>query len=211
MRAAAYKAIGINTFVGLYQGPTEDQLAQLTKYGMFAVAEQNDVGLNSMNRQVIKAWMHGDEPDNAQPIGFGLYGSCIPASKVVRHTQEMKSRDPTRPVMINFGQGIANEYWRGRGACNGDLKYYDYAAQGVDILSFDIYPVGSTTPQVKGKLDYVARGVTNLVKRTAGGQTVWAALETTARVIGEQRSVTITKDEFEDAFDGYGVHVYQIP
>lgn len=137
MRAAAYKAIGINTFVGLYQGPTEDQLAQLTKYGMFAVAEQNDVGLNSMNRQVIKAWMHGDEPDNAQPIGFGLYGSCIPASKVVRHTQEMKSRDPTRPVMINFGQGIANEYWRGRGACNGDLKYYDYAAQGVDILSFD--------------------------------------------------------------------------
>jgi hypothetical protein len=227
---------------------------------------------------------------------------------------------------------IANEYWRGRGACNGDLKYYDYAAQGVDILSFDIYPVGSTTPQVKGKLDYVARGVTNLVKRTAGGQTVWAALETTAldpnrpvtpaevrsevwmalihgakgvfyfvhefvpkfredalfrrpevvaevaktnqlikalapvlngpnvprmltvksdvpiatmvklhegtmhifavamenspstarfvvdglgktqaRVIGEQRSVTITKDEFEDAFDGYGVHVYQIP
>jgi hypothetical protein len=332
MRAAAYKAIGINTFVGLYQGPTEDQLAQLTKYGMFAVAEQNDVGLNSMNRQVIKAWMHGDEPDNAQPIGFGLYGSCIPASKVVRHTQEMKSRDPTRPVIINFGQGIANEYWRGRGACNGDLKYYDYAAQGVDILSFDIYPVGSTTPQVKGKLDYVARGVTNLVKRTAGGQTVWAALETTAldpnrpvtpaevrsevwmalihgakgvfyfvhefvpkfredalfrrpevvaevaktnqlikalapvlngpnvprmltvksdvpiatmvklhegtmhifavamenspstarfvvdglgktqaRVIGEQRSVTITKDEFEDAFDGYGVHVYQIP
>jgi hypothetical protein len=35
--------------------------------------------------------------------------------------------------------------------------------------------------------------------------------KTQARVIGEQRSVTITKDEFEDAFDGYGVHVYQIP
>jgi hypothetical protein len=180
MRAAAYKAIGINTFVGLYQGPTEDQLAQLAKYDMFAVAEQNDVGLNSVNRHVIKAWMHGDEPDNAQPIGFGLYGSCIPASEVVRRTQEMKSRDPTRPVMINFGQGVANEYWRGRGSCNGDLKYYDYAAQGVDISSFDIYPVGSTTPQVKGKLDYVARGVTNLVKRAAGGQRVWTAIETTA-------------------------------
>ena len=332
MRAAAYKAIGINTFVGLYQGPTEEQLAQLAKYDMFAVAEQNDVGLSSVNRHVIKAWMHGDEPDNAQPIGFGLYGSCIPASEVVRRTQEMKSRDPTRPVMINFGQGVANEYWRGRGSCNGDLKYYDYAAQGVDILSFDIYPVGSTTPQVKGKLDYVARGVTNLVKRAAGGQRVWTAIETTAldpdrpvtpaqlrsevwmalihgakglfyfvhefvpkfredalfrrpevvaevaktnqlikalapvlngpnvpstltvkssvpiatmvklhegtmyifavamesspsaarfvvdglaktqaRVLGEQRSVTVTTGEFEDAFDGYGVHLYQIP
>src|SRR5262249_46734781 len=55
-----------------------------------------------------------------------------------------------------------------------------YAAQGVDILSFDIYPVGSTIPQVKGKLDYVARGVTNLVRRIVGGETVWTALETTA-------------------------------
>jgi 3-dehydroquinate dehydratase len=40
--------------------------------------------------------------------------------------------------------------------------------------------VGSRTPQVKGKLEYVARGVTNLVKRAADAQSVWMALETTA-------------------------------
>jgi hypothetical protein len=180
-RAANYKAIGINTFVGLWEGPTEEQLATLAQQHMFAVAEQNDVALKSVNRHIIKAWMQRDEPDNAQPILFGLlHGTCIPAAEVVRRTGEMKARDPTRPVLINFGQGVANEFWRGRGPCNGDQRYYDIAIQGADILSYDIYPVGSDTPQVKGKLEYVARGVTDLVKRSTGGQSVWMALETTA-------------------------------
>jgi hypothetical protein len=179
-RAANYKAIGINTFVGLYEGPTEQQLAELARQHMFAVAEQNDVGLKSVNRNVIKAWMQGDEPDNAQPIELGLYGTCVPAAEVARRTQKIKARDPTRPVMINFGQGVANEFWRGRGPCNGDRGYYDIAIQGADILSYDIYPVGSATPQVRGKLEYVARGVANLVKRATHRQRVWMALETTA-------------------------------
>lgn len=179
-RAPAYKAIGINTFVGLWNGPTEDQLAALAKYEMFVVAPQNDVGLHSANRGIIKGWLHGDEPDNAQPIGLGLYGSCIPASEVVRRTRQMKARDNTRPVIINFGQGIANEFWRGRGPCSGDENYYSVAARDADILSFDIYPVGSETPQVKGKLEYVARGVTRLTNLAVDAQKVWAVIETTA-------------------------------
>jgi hypothetical protein len=179
-RAPAYKAIGINTFVGLWKGPTEGQLAALTKYDMFVVASQNNVGLHSANRGIIKGWLHDDEPDNAQPIGMGLYGTCVPATEVVRRTQEMKAHDNTRPVMIGFGQGIANEFWKGRGPCSGDENYYSVAARDVDILSFDIYPVGSSTPQVKGKLEYVARGVTRLMNLAADGQRVWAAIETTA-------------------------------
>jgi hypothetical protein len=136
--------------------------------------------LQSANRHVIKAWMQSDEPDNAQSIGMGLYGNCIPATQVVRRSREMKALDSTRPVLINFGQGVANEFWKGRGPCNGDQKYYDVAAQDADILSFDIYPVGSSTPQVKGKLEYVARGVTDLVGHAASGQAIWALLETTA-------------------------------
>ena len=179
-RAPAYKAIGINTYVGLWKGPTEGQLAALTKYDMFVVASQNDVGLHSANRGIIKGWLHDDEPDNAQPMGMGLNGSCIPAMEVARRTQEMKAQDNTRPVMINFGQGIANEFWRGRGPCTGDEGYYSIAARDADILSFDIYPVGSRTPQVKGKLDYVARGVTRLMNLAVDGQRVWAIIETTA-------------------------------
>ena len=184
--APRYKAIGINTFVGLWKGPTEAQLALLAKYDMFAVTAQNSVALTSVNRGVIKSWLHDDEPDNAQPIGLGLYGTCVPAAEVARRTQKMKSLDATRPVMINFGQGIANEFWRGRGPCTGDQEYYSTAAQGADILSFDIYPAASDIPQVKGKLEYVARGVTNLVNRMTDGQNAWAVLETTGGVTPAQ-------------------------
>ena len=76
--AANYKAIGVNTFVGLHEGPTEQQLAALAQQNMFAIAAQNDVGLKSVNRHIIKAWMQGDEPDNAQPILFGLlHGTSV--------------------------------------------------------------------------------------------------------------------------------------
>lgn len=179
-RAPAYKAIGVNTYVNLWHGPTERQLADLAKYGIFAIASQNDVALHSPNRAIIKAWLHQDEPDNAQPIGLGRYGNCVPAIEVVRRTHEIKARDPTRPVMLNFGQGVANKYWRGRGPCTNDHGYYSIAARDVDILSFDIYPVGSKTPQVKGKLEYVARGVARLKSLAKSDQKVWAVIETTA-------------------------------
>ena len=110
---------------------------------MFVVSEQNDVGLHSKNQRIIKGWMQGDEPDNAQPIFMGLHGSCVAADEVARRTQIMRAHDKTRPIMINFGQGIANEFWRGRGPCTGDESYYAVAARDADILSFDIYPVGS--------------------------------------------------------------------
>src|SRR4051812_40906796 len=55
-RAANYQAIGVNTFVGLHEGPTEQQLAALARQKMFAISRQNDVGLTSANRHVIKAW-----------------------------------------------------------------------------------------------------------------------------------------------------------
>ena len=178
--APAYKAIGINTFVGLWKGPTEDQLAALAKNDMFVVASQNDVGLHSTYRGIIKGWLQDDEPDNAQPTRLGMHVSCVPANEVVRRTKQMKARDDSRPVMINFGQGLANKYWWGRGLCFGDENYYSVAVREADILSFDIYPVSSSTPQVKGKLEYVARGVTRLTKLAVDGQKVWAVIETTA-------------------------------
>jgi hypothetical protein len=95
-RAASYKAIGINTFVGLWEGPTEQQLAALARENMYVVAEQNDVGLKSVNRHVIKAWMQQDEPDNAQPIGLGLYGNCMvtvsPQLKSLAEHERLKPR-----------------------------------------------------------------------------------------------------------------------
>ena len=79
--------------------------------------------------------------------------------------------------MINFGQGVANDFWRGRGPCTGDNQYYFSAAQGADILSFDIYPVASNILQVKGKLEYIGRGVTKLMKVAVNGQNIWSVIQ----------------------------------
>jgi len=188
--AGKFQSIGVNTYVGLREGPTEAQLAELAANGTFVVAAQNDSALNSPNRHVIKAWLQQDEPDNAQPIGPWMHGPCIPAAEVARRSHEIKVRDPTRPVVIYFGRGVADELWPGRGSCTGDLAYYAIAAAGADIVSFDIYPVANSEgrPDVSGKLEYVARGVTNLFKWATAGQSVWTALETTA--IQSQHRVT---------------------
>jgi hypothetical protein len=192
-KAASFKAIGINTYVGLWTGPTEAQLGELDGQGMYLVADQNEIGLNSAHRGMIKAWLvQPDEPDNGQRVGLGRLlrrlGPCVPAAEVAQRSHVLKARDPSRPVMVNFGPGVADPSWHGRGTCAGDLGYYHIASQGTDILSFDIYPVGSDTPHVKGKLEYVAKGVANLVKEARPGQAVWSFVETTA--LDPERPVT---------------------
>jgi hypothetical protein len=178
-RAPAYQKLGINTIVGLFEGPTEAQLAEAARHGIYVVAEQNETALKSPYRDVIKGWMQADEPDNAQLRGLGKFAPCVPASEVARRTAALKARDPTRPVLVNFGRGVADETWPGRGACTGDLGYYGEAMAQADIVSFDIYPVANDRPQVQGKLEYVARGVARLREREAPGQRVWADIETT--------------------------------
>ncbi|HWY61123.1 MAG TPA: hypothetical protein VNW15_04410 [Rhizomicrobium sp.] len=177
--APEFKALGINTYIGLWKGPTEDQLAALAKNNMLVVAGQNDAALTSGNGHVLKGWLHHDEPDNAQPDGKGGYGPCIPAADVAEQSRQFKLRDPSRPVFIDFGQGVAYAGWLGRGNCTGDMAYYDTAKKNADILSFDIYPVASNQAVVQGKLEYVAFGVDNLVKRASPDQSVWADIETT--------------------------------
>jgi hypothetical protein len=98
---------------------------------------------------------------------------------VAARSRKLKARDPSRPVLVNFGQGVAYTSWIGRGTCTGNMAYYDAAVKNADILSFDIYPVASDQMGVEGKLEYVGLGVENLVKRASPGQAVWADIETT--------------------------------
>ena len=77
-RAPKYQDLGINLYVGLWKGPTEEQLAELKRHGMRVICSQNAVGLEHKDDPTIVAWMHGDEPDNAQSLGKGKgYGPPI--------------------------------------------------------------------------------------------------------------------------------------
>ncbi|MGQ9732148.1 MAG: hypothetical protein ACUVX8_12845 [Candidatus Zipacnadales bacterium] len=177
--AARYKAAGINVYVGLWQGPTEQQLADLEAADMPVICHQNEVGLNYKGRIII-GWMHGDEPDNAQPLGEGKgYGPPIPPEKVIADYENMRAADPTRPILLNLGQGVAWDQWYGRGVRTNHPEDYPEYLKGADIVSFDIYPAVHTKPEIAGNLWYVPRGVERLREWTQDRKVVWNCIECT--------------------------------
>lgn len=179
-RASQYLNAGFNTYVGLWKGPTEAQLAELKKAGMKVVCHQNPVGLRHVNDSTIVGWMHGDEPDNAQSLGEGKgYGPPIPPKSIGQDYAKIRINDPSRPVLLNLGQGVAWDGWHGRGVRTNHPEDYPDYLKGCDIASFDIYPVVHSKPAVSGKLWYVARGVERLMKWTDGKKVVWNCIECT--------------------------------
>lgn len=176
-RADDYAAIGINLYIGLWKGPTEDQLTQLTDADMPAFADQNDTGLSSPLAGILRAWTQQDEPDNAQPNGSGGYDPCIEPSVIQSRYDDMVAADPTRPVYLNVGRGVAHEDWVGRGTCTGHLEHYPQYALGADIMSFDIYPMNSSPP-VHGNLWYLAQGIDRLQEAVNHQKPIWNWIET---------------------------------
>jgi hypothetical protein len=91
----------------------------------------------------------------------------------------MHSADPSRPVLLNLGQGVAWDRWHGRGVRTNHLEDYPEYVRGCDIASFDIYPVTHTHPEVSGRLEYVAKGVERLAAWAGGERYVWNCIECT--------------------------------
>jgi hypothetical protein len=182
--ARRYQQAGINLYVGLWQGPTEKQLAELKAAGMPVICEQNRVGLAHKADRTIVGWMHGDEPDNAQPItdpatGKGGYGGPVPPTRVVQEYNRLRAADPTRPILLNLGQGVANDAWVGRGPGARRDDYLTYVRAG-DIVSFDVYPVAGIGKQNGADyLWYVAKGVQRLAAWSQGQRIIWNCLACT--------------------------------
>jgi len=180
--AARYKQAGFNLYVGLWNGPTDGQLAALKAAGMSVICHQNRVGLAHRDDPTIVGWMHGDEPDNAQEVrdektGRRHYGPPVAPAKIVANYERLRATDPTRPVMLNLGQGVANDEWNGRGP-GASLDDYPAYIRGADVISFDVYPVaGIEKPNGGDFLWYVPKGVDRLMKWTGGRKLVWNCIE----------------------------------
>jgi hypothetical protein len=178
--AARYKAAGINLYIALWKGPTAEQLSQLEKAGLRVICAQNEYALANKDSAVVAGWMHGDEPDNAQSLGRGKgYGPPVPPDRIVADYERIRNADPTRPVLLNLGQGVAWDNYIGRGVRRNHPEDYPKYVKGCDIASFDIYPAVHDSPEVAGKLEYVARGVERLVQWTEGRNAVWNCIECT--------------------------------
>jgi hypothetical protein len=175
--AGKYQAIGINVYVALWRTPTVAQLDELKKHDIRAICHFRP---ELKDNPTIIGWMHGDEPDNAQSLGQGKgYGPPILPEKIVADYQRIREADPTRPVMLNLGQGVAYDNYIGRGVRRGKLEDYPKYVQGCDIVSFDIYPVVHDAPEIAENLWYVPRGVTRLREWTKDQKIVWNCIETT--------------------------------
>lgn len=176
--AVKFKDLGINLYVGLWRGPNEEQLAALEKAGMPVICDMNAFARRNLDRRIIVAWMHGDEPDNAQALPGGEgYGPPIKPEKIVEDYQRLRAADPSRPVMLNLGQGVAWDGWHGRGVRTRHPEDYPEYAKGSDIVSFDIYPVVHDNKQIAGNLWYVPFGVDRLRKWVNDEKPVWACIE----------------------------------
>lgn len=189
--ATKYESAGFNLYVGLWEGPTDAQLTALKAAKMPVICEQNAVGLAHKSDPTIVGWMHQDEPDNAQAIkdpvtGKEGYGPCVPPAHIVDEYKQLRAADPTRPIMLNLGQGVADDGWIGRGS---GAKVEDYATyvQGGDIVSFDIYPVASNLKgDGENNLWYVPHGVDRLTHWAGDQRTVWNCIECT-RIGGDKK------------------------
>lgn len=189
-RAEEYKKAGINTYVGLWRGPTEEQLDQLQKAGMKLICSQNRLARTRLEDRTIIAWMHGDEPDNAQSLGTGKgYGPPIAPSKIIEDYESLRKNDPSRPVLLNLGQGVAWDNWIGRGVRRNHPEDYPEYVKGCDIASFDIYPAVHDHPEVAGKLWFVPQGVERLKQWAGPSRKIWNCLECT-RISNTERKPT---------------------
>ena len=203
--APRYKAAGINLYIGLWQGPTTAQVKSLREANMPVICELNDFARAHLDEPLFVGWMHGDEPDNAQTFAefwkgdkeqikegwpeiyqqqglakgdYKGYGPPVPPQWIVRDYQKAKAGDPTRPIFVGLGQGVAWEKYYGRGERTGHLEDYAKYMEGCDIVGFDIYPAAHDNLAVKDALWYVPLGVRRLREWCKDSKPVWVHLET---------------------------------
>lgn len=200
--AAAYKENGINMFVGMWGGLDQDKLDALKKAGVRLICDQNAFGLKHLDDNTIYAWMHGDEPDNAQMNNTTKqYDPCVDPGIIIKSYQEIKKNDPSRPVYINLGQGVSYINYIGRGKCKGDIDKYKVSTngylKGCDIASFDIYPVNNRDGESQNNLWYVSQGIDSLRSWTNNSKPVWCWIECTKIAEKNPRKPTTTEVKAE--------------
>ena len=188
--ASELQKIGVNVYVGNNAGTDPlmaSDLASLKALGMYAIIGQDSVGLaNIDDPTIIGWWMTPDEPDNAQSNGMGGYGPPVAPATLVTQYQAYVKADPTRPVWLGLGQGVAYDAWEGRGSNAPPESQYPAAS---DIVSFDIYPYnncgGDTNEQATcGQFWLNAFGIDRLHTWSNRGQAVWSDFETTVIAAG---------------------------
>ena len=176
-----YQAIGINLYVGLWEGPTAeaDRRAEAAPHAGHLRAERvrPEASRREDHRRLDARRRAGQRPVAGPRARATARRSRRRRSS--RTTAGSRPRTPRRPVMLNLGQGVAWDGWYGRGVRTNHPEDYAQYVRGGDIVSFDIYPAVHDKPAVAGKLWYVPRGVERLRGWAGGDRIVWNCIECT--------------------------------
>jgi len=165
--APRYAELGVNTFVGLWQGPTREQLRLLKQADMSVVCGMNKLALEQADRTTIIGWMLEDEPDNKK----------TPPAKLQAASDRMHERDSTRPIWLNLGQGVANDRWKGR---LSPREWYPKYVAAADIVSYDMYPVTNMKRANGDELLWMlGKGLARLEQWSRGQKPLWNMIECT--------------------------------
>jgi len=170
--AGRFAAVGIESFTGLWMGPTDAQLAALGAARASTFCEQAAVWREHLDDRAITAWMQPDGPDNAQENASGGYDPCVPPATVRQRYDGLAANDRSRPIYLGLGRGVADTQWVGRGTCTGMTEMYEEYIESGDLLSFHIYPHNDGLP-----LELVAAGVDNLQMWSGARKPINATIE----------------------------------
>jgi len=194
--------LGINVYIGNNAGTdtlAASDLATLKSHGIYAIAGQDSVGLaNIDDPTIIGWWMEPDEPDNAQPNGTGGYGPPVAPATLVSRYDTYRAADPTRPVYLGLGQGVAYDGWEGRGSNAPPESQYVPAS---DVIAFDIYPYnncgGDANVKVTcGQFWLNAFGVDRLHMWSSRNQAVWTRSSEVAASRPNERATAYNRCEY---------------
>ena len=169
VNAESYRRMGVNTFVGLHSWPPDrEHLTALERAGITFIggghqgpAEPRDAGSSAHVGHMLF-----DEPD--------MRGTEVEVGRVLATADAARAADPTRPVYVNFGKGVALPFYRQQ-----DDLMAEYA-RACDICSVDYYPINDEyePPGNKG-IEAVGLAVDRLRRFTGDAKPVWAFVETT--------------------------------
>ena len=183
VNAARFRDAGINLFVGLWNGPTDEQLATLARAAMPVITHQAGVWKTHTGDSTTRGWLLPDQPDNAQETNSG-FGPCIPPSEAIATYQAVVQSDSSRPAFLKLGRGIVEPTWEGRGStCTGHPEHYADYVRAADMLGVVLFPIDAGLP-----LEMVATAIEQARMWSRDEKPVIAIVQ--ASLIGERRRPT---------------------
>ena len=162
------QAAGFNTHVG-----NADPNAAAA-VGCYAVSDFKEAWVGNAH---LLGWLHGDEPDmarkDANNKSLPAWPRRTPAELAVTY-QKIKDADKTRPVFVTFTGSFTQEEKAYDDATRA--KIYPDFVKSADVVGFDIYPIYGSGHACH--LDWVARGVTQLLELGGPKRPLYAWIET---------------------------------